>query len=278
MRVPRILFRTRSPFPTIARMRYACAIVLACAVSASAEICADCSADKLCARHLEEDKAAAKTFQKEMGHPDPEARKTALEAFAAGCRLHSNCRPPANAQLLGIALKDPSPALRALAAKLLGEQHGPTAAKLLEKEVEPLVKRLGKEPKNEKEDQAWLDDLDVMSGICEGLGILAVPEAGPAMAKVLESNRLKVLTVASKHLATIRSKVLVPALIDTIDKVRKTGPTADGRDAAYLGLMTAWEKLTNSGVKLPVPGDAAEATRFVSECKAWWKANEKTWK
>ncbi|MBI2922648.1 MAG: HEAT repeat domain-containing protein [Planctomycetes bacterium] len=259
-------------------MRFAPALLLACALSARADTCAECSSDKLCARHTEEDKAAARSFQKEMGHPDPEARKAALEAFAANCRLHNNCQPPANAQILGIALKDSSPAVRAAAAKLMGEQHGPTAAKLLEKEVEPLVKRLGKEPKNEKEDLVWLADFDCLSAICEGLGILAVPEAGPAMVKVLDSNRLKVLTVAAKHLVTIRSKVLVPALIAAIDRVRTTGPGADGRDAAYLGLMTAWEKLTNSGVKLPAPGDVSEASRFVADCKAWWKANEKTWK
>ncbi len=239
--------------------------------------CPACTAAKICDPHAASDREALKALSEGMRNPDPEARKGAIEAFAAATREHANCRPPANASALAAAMKDPDCVVRSLAAERLGEQDARTACAVLDREADSLLKKLAKEPKGAREEQAWLDDYEVIAGVCAGLGAVGGPPAGKTMEKILTSVRLKVLDVACEYFPKIRDKAVPPAVIAAMDRVRVTTLNAD-RDRVWLALMKAWDAMTKANVRMPDPTDPADAQRYVQDCRAWWKANEKTWK
>jgi len=247
------------------------------ALTARADDCATCTAAKLCAPHTESDKDACKKLQAGLGNPDPAVRKTAIDAFAAACFAHANCRPAANAALLGAALKDTDPAVRIRAAGQLGLTQDPrTTVKLFDPLIDPLLKKLGKEPKPGNEEVAWDNDFDFMKAIIHALSVAAVAEAGPPMVRIICGKRMIVIEAAALECHSIRSKDLPPAILASLEAVKQTPPDPF-RDRAFNALTAAWEKLTTSGVKAPVAG-ASDANRWLAECKAWWKANEKGWK
>ena len=182
-------------------------ILLALAVLAlplRADDCATCTAAKICAIHAELDKDAAKKFQTGLGNPDPAVRKAAIDAFAASCFAHANCRPVANAVLMGAALKDSDPAVRNRAAGQLGlTQDGRTAIKLFDPLLDPLLKKLGKEPKPGKEAEVWDNDFDFVKAMIHALAETGLPEAGPAMIKILSCKRLIVIEAAAMEFLTL---------------------------------------------------------------------------
>jgi len=244
---------------------------------ASAADCAACTATKLCEPHVTSDKEAGKAFREGLGKPDPAVRASAILLFAEACALHSNCRPVANALLLAAALKDPDGAVRGKAAEKLGGQDAGTVGPILGKEAEPLRKKLEKNPKGAKEEAAWLANYDFLKGICVALAAMGGAEATPALVEFLASTRLKVLDAAIEAAPKVRTKEVINAMIGAIDRVRNT-PAGGDRDATWVKLLKTWEEMTRSGIKAPDPSDPNDAIRFVTECKAWWKTNEKTWK
>ncbi len=256
-----------------------CAVLAIALLSGGAEAgdCAACTAAKLCDPHVAGDKEAAKAFREGMGNPDPAVRIGAITLFAEACAAHSNCRPAVNAQLLASALRDPDGGVRSKAAELMGEQDSKTVGPLLAKETESLVKMLDKEPRGAKEEAAWVANYEVLNGICTALATMGNEDAGAAMAKMLASTRLKVLNSAADAAPKVKSKLVPPAFIEAIDRVRFSKPGGD-RDATWIKLLKGWEAMTHSGTKSPDPADPSDAIRYVNDCKAWWKANEKTWK
>lgn len=255
-----------------------CVFLAALALPAAAADCPDCKAPKTCDRHTEKDKTAAARFQDEFRNADPAVRAQALDAFGAALDEHANVRTPLAAQLFGVALKDAAPAVRARAAELLGAYGEASAAcQALGRDIETIVKKLNKQPKGEKEEADWLANFDTLTGIARGLAATGSPLAGAHFARILASTRLKVLTMVSDHCHKVRARDTVEAVLEALDRVRNTPANAD-RDKAYLALMTCWEKLTTSGVRNPTPGDTADNTRFIQDCRKWWKTNKDTWK
>jgi hypothetical protein len=240
--------------------------------------CPDCDAakQKTCEKHAAADKDAAEALRKGLADPNPDNRFAAIQAYAKACEEHANCRPPANAMVLGTALKDPNGDVKAEAAARLGAQDPRTATALLEKEVEPVVKRLAKDPKGADEEEKWLQDFAFVTGIAEGCAGIG-EMAGAVMARILTSTRYKVLTMACRHVAAVRSKKVPPALIDAMEKVL-TSVVSQERDQCWVEMIKAWEGLTKSNIKQPVATDAADGRRYLSDCRSWWKANERTWK
>ncbi|MEK7468530.1 MAG: hypothetical protein AAB074_14055 [Planctomycetota bacterium] len=248
------------------------------ALPARAADCAACTASKLCAPHVESDKEACKALQTGLANADPAVRKSAIDMFAEACSAHLNCRPASNAALLGAALKDTDPAVRIRAAGQLGLTQDPrTTVKLLNPFIDPLGKRLDKEPKPGKDEVAWDHDFDFMKAIIVALAATGVPEAGPPMVRILGCARLIVTEAAAQECHRVRSREVPPAILERFDEVKKTPPETY-RDRAYMALVAAWEKLTTSGVPPPAANSAGEANRWLSDCKAWWKANEKKFK
>jgi HEAT repeat protein len=240
--------------------------------------CANCTPAKLCTLHADCDKDAAKKFQEGMGNADPAVRKAALDLFADACFAHANSRPASNALLMGSALKDPDVAVRIRAAGHLGtSQDKLTAIKLFDPLIEPLCKKLAKEPKPGKEEVAWDNDFNFIKAIVHALGEIGIPEAGPAMIKILECARFTVIEEAAKECHKIRSKEMPPALLKRLEEVKKSPPDPF-RDRTFTSITVAFEKLTSSGVAQPANSSPGDGTRWLNECKAWWKANEKTWK
>lgn len=261
-------------------MKLLTCVVLVLAVlgrGAEAGDCPACTATKLCDPHVAADKEAAKVLREGLGSPDPATRIGAITMFAEACAAHSNCRPAMNAHLLAAALRDPDGTVRGKAAASLGEQDRKTVGPILAKETESLVKMLDKDPKGAKEEAAWLANYECLKGICSALAAMGNEDAGAAMAKMLASTRLKVLNSAAETAPKVRSKLVPPAFIDAIDRVRFSKPGAD-RDATWINLLKGWEAMTRSGTKSPDPADPSDAIRYVNDCKTWWKANEKTWK
>lgn len=253
------------------------AALLAGASPAPAGDCASCTASRPCDTHAAADKEALRALREGLGKPDPAVRKGAIELFAEACAAHANCRPPGNAAALAAALKDPESSVRALAAEKLGAQDSKTAGQIFAKEMEPLVKMLDKEPRGAKEEAAWVANYEYLGGIAKALAAMGNEDAGPATARMLGSTRLKVLNTAADTAPSVRSKLVPPALIEAIDRVRFSKVSAE-RDATWIRLLKCWEALTHAGTKSPNPSDPADAVRFVEECRLWWKVNEKTWK
>lgn len=262
------------------RMKRALFLALALAAvacAASAGDCVSCTAAKLCDAHAAADKEALKALREGLSNPDPAVRKGAIELFGEACAAHGNCRPPANAAALAAALKDPDSAVRALAAERMGAQDSKTAGQVFAREMDPLVKMLDKEPRGAKEEAAWVANYEYLGGIAKALAAMGNEDAGPATARMLGSTRLKVLNTAADTAPSVRSKLVPPAMIEAIDRVRFSKPGAE-RDATWVRLLKGWEAMTHAGTKSPNPSDPADAVRFVEDCKAWWKVNEKSWK
>lgn len=253
------------------------AALLAGAFAAHAGDCSSCAASKLCDAHAAADKEALKALREGLSNADPAVRKGAIEVFAEACAAHGNCRPPGNAAALAAALKDPEGSVRALAAERMGAQDSKTAGQIFAREMDPLVKVLDKEPRGAKEEAAWVANYEYLGGIAKALAAMGNEDAGPAMARMLGSSRLKVLNTAADAAPSVRSKLVPPAMIEAIDRVRFSKPGAE-RDATWVRLLKGWEAMTHAGTKSPNPSDPADAVRFVEDCKAWWKANEKSWK
>ncbi|MEK7469387.1 MAG: hypothetical protein AAB074_18590 [Planctomycetota bacterium] len=251
--------------------------LLTAAGIASAADCPACTVAKLCEPHATADKEAAKAFREGVGNPDPAVRSSAIDLFADACAAHANCRPAANAMLLAAALKDSAAGVRAKAAEKLGAQDPRTVGPILDREVDALLKKLEKDPKGAREEEAWLGNFEFMKGICAALSAMGNADAGPATARILGSTRLKVLDLGAETAPKVKAKEIPPAFIAAIDRVRFSKVSAE-RDATWVRLLKGWEAMTKSGTKPPDPVDPGDAVRFVNDCKAWWKANEKTWK
>jgi HEAT repeat protein len=245
--------------------------------AALAADCPDCTTSKLCEPHAAADKEAARALREGLANPDPAVRSGAIDLFADACAAHANCRPAVNASMLASAIRDQDSGVRAKAAEKLGAQDSRTVGPILDKEIDPLVKKLDKDPRGVKEEAAWLANYEYLKGICAALGAMGNADAGPAMAKILASTRLKVLDLAAETSAKVKAKEVPPAYIEAIDRVRYSKPSPD-RDATWVRLLKGWEAMTKSGTRAPDPSDSSDAVRFVNDCKAWWKANEKTWR
>ncbi|MBI2922649.1 MAG: hypothetical protein HYY18_16475 [Planctomycetes bacterium] len=255
-------------------------LVLASSLAARADDCATCTAAKECEIHATLDRDAAKALVEGLRRPDPGARQKAVEAFAAACQKHANCRPAANAQALAAALRDPHAAVFAYAAEMLGtSQDGAAVAAILSKEVDPILKRVAKPAKTDKEQIAWNDDISRLKGIVLGLEACGSPDAGAPMAKLLRTGNLEVMRLAANRCKEVRSREVPPAILDALEACRKM-PDSTLRGAVFIALSNSWEVLTASGIKSPVneTSDPNESDRFLREAKAWWQKNGKTWK
>jgi hypothetical protein len=243
-----------------------------------AEPCGQCTAAKICEPHAQSDKEAMKALREWLAQPDSDQRLRGLEDFANACRAHDNCRPAANAQAMAAGLRDPEGRVRARAGELMGETQDPRQAGiLLSKEVAPLVKKLMKEPRGPKEEQAWVSDFDAISGILRGLGMAASEEAGGGVAEALKSTRIRVLDQALTQAPKVRAKIVVEAVIDAFARIVDT-PQETERNAVYMKTLDTWEKLTSKDVRRPDTKDGSDGKRYHVEMKQWWKANEAKWK
>lgn len=261
-------------------MKRALLLVLAGSLAARADDCVTCTAAKECELHAAADRDAAKALQEGLKRPDPGARQKAVEAFVAACGAHANCRPAVNAQVLASALRDPHAAVYSMAAEFLGtSQDGAAAAAILAKEIDPILKRIGKPAKTDKEQIVWNDDISRLKGIVLGLEACGSPDAGAPMAKLLRTGNLEVLRLVGNRCKEVRSREVPPAVLDALDACRKM-PDSTLCSAVFVALSNSWEILTASGIKSPVneARDPNESDRFLKEAREWWQKHGKTWK
>jgi hypothetical protein len=247
----------------MARIRSFWLLVVAASSFAFAEDCPNCGKE-LCEPHALEDKAGVEAAKKGAAAAAPKDRIAALEAYAAICRKHLNCRVASTAKVFGTALNDGDQEVRLRAVALLLETQNPhTAASIAGPHAMVLRQKIEKPPKTDPEKAVWDKNFEFYKALARLLGETGVIEASPAMADLLEAISQEILDVAASNCSRIRTHEVATATLRALE--RSLGKTC------YNKLQAAWATLTGSDVAPPAGGNAADVTRYFIECRKWLK-------
>lgn len=179
----------------------------------AADECADCKKSELCLTHAVEDKAAMDAYVKAATSKDPKARLASLEAYAAVCRKHLNCRRPTSANFVGGGLKDPDHDVRMRTIELLQETQDQRISAMLAGPVaKALRQKLEKRPKTDAEKARWQLDFKFYEALAKFLNGTGLEEASPAIADLLEAIQLDLLEVAAANCSNIHTSAVALAV------------------------------------------------------------------